>query len=291
VAIVDGRRWSDSLVNRMRHWAGEMLVSSGEREEAEIERQLGMVPGVSRPNTVAVVSPKGGVGKTTSTFLVGNLLASRLKLRVVAVDANPDFGTLADLAPDELRSDRSLADLLADADGLATAAALRPYVSSLPSGVHLLAAPEDPEEMASLTPDDYGRLLAFLGMFYEVVLLDLGTGLTAPISRFALERADQVVVVTTPEWLTARVVLSGLDQVAHERTTVVLNKSQPQAPADQRAIERSFREQRLHRSVVIPYDEQLQTMLDSGTYTLEGLRRNTRVPIRQLALAVSEQLL
>src|SRR5207247_3974918 len=33
-------------------------------------------------------------GKTTSTFLVGNLLAGHLKLRVVAVDANPDFGTL-----------------------------------------------------------------------------------------------------------------------------------------------------------------------------------------------------
>lgn len=33
---------------------------------------------------------------------------------VVAVDANPDFGTLAALAPDKVRSERSLADLLGE---------------------------------------------------------------------------------------------------------------------------------------------------------------------------------
>jgi MinD-like ATPase involved in chromosome partitioning or flagellar assembly len=46
------------------------------------------------------VSPAGGVGKTTSAFLVGNLLASHSRLRVIAIDANPDFGTLGDLAPE-----------------------------------------------------------------------------------------------------------------------------------------------------------------------------------------------
>ena len=60
------------------------------------------------------ISPKGGVGKTTMTFVLGELLAARLKLRVIAIDANPDFGTLATLAPDRQRSDRTLVDLLAD---------------------------------------------------------------------------------------------------------------------------------------------------------------------------------
>jgi hypothetical protein len=59
-------------------------------------------------------------------------------------------------------------------------------VLELPSGLHLLAAPH-----AAVTPADYGRLLAFLSIFYEVVILDLGPGLTAPIARLALERADQ----------------------------------------------------------------------------------------------------
>ena len=139
-----------------------LLVSQGERKEAELEWRLRTLPGVTRPNTVALISPKGGVGKTTSTFLVGNLLASHLKLRAIAVDANPDFGTLARLAPDERRCERSLADLLDDAERLNTAAELRSYVSRMPTGLHVLGAPRDAELTASLGPDRYGELVAFL---------------------------------------------------------------------------------------------------------------------------------
>jgi len=288
--IVDGHRVPDSGLVRLRAQLRSLLVSSGEREEADLERLLRFPPGLTRANTVAVVSPKGGVGKTTTTFLVGTVLSAHLKLRVVAVDANPDFGTLADLAPEGVASERSVSDLLNELNGVTTAAQLRWYVSPLPSGLHLLAAPRDAEEMAAVTPQKYGRLLAFLSMFYEVVLLDLGTGLTAPIARFALSRADQLVLVTTPEWITSQLVLSALDHVEHERTTVLLNKATSRAPADDRLIEQRFREQRLHRSVVLPYDEQLQLMLDSGTFSLGALDRRVRMPAKQLALAVAEQL-
>ncbi len=37
-------------------------------------------------------------------------------------------------------------------------------------------------------------------------------------------------------------------------------------------------------------DERLRTMLDSGTYSLEALDRASRVPIKQLGIAVAEQL-
>src|SRR5215207_11129720 len=148
--LVDGRPARNGAVGRLRRQLHRMLVSQGEREEAELERRMVTQPGVTRPNTVALISPKGGVGKTTSTFLVGNLLATHLKLRVIAVDANPDFGTLARLSPDSRRSDRSLADLLDDADRLKTAAELNAYVSRQPTGLHILGAPHEPELTASL---------------------------------------------------------------------------------------------------------------------------------------------
>jgi cellulose biosynthesis protein BcsQ len=88
-----------------------------------------------------VLSPKGGVGKTTSTFVIGNLLADRLRLRVVALDADADFGTLGALAPDPRRCGRTVADLLTDIEQVHTAADLRRYVSALASGLHLLTAP------------------------------------------------------------------------------------------------------------------------------------------------------
>src|SRR5436190_2217339 len=148
--LVDGRPLRDGVGGRFRRGVERLLASAGEREEAEVERRLRTHPGVTRANTVALISPKGGVGKTTSTFLVGNLLATHLKLRVIAVDANPDFGTLARLAPDERRCERSLADLLDDAERLNTAAQLRAYVSRQATGLHVLGAPRDAELTASL---------------------------------------------------------------------------------------------------------------------------------------------
>src|SRR5206468_6462425 len=175
---------------------------------------------------------------------------------VIAVDANPDFGTLGHLSSDARRSERSLADLLDDADRLKTAAELNRYVSRQPTGLHILAAPRDAELTARLGPDRYGELVAFLSCFYEVVLLDLGTGVVGPLARFAIERADQVVLVTTPEWVTATVVLEALSHLRHDRTTVVLNKSLLKS-SDTAVIEDRFRAQHLHRSILIPYDEQL----------------------------------
>ncbi|MGH2901516.1 MAG: AAA family ATPase, partial [Solirubrobacteraceae bacterium] len=197
--LIDGRPARDGRLVRLKRQTERLLTSDGEREEAAIERRFRTHPGVTRANTIALISPKGGVGKTTSTFLIGNLLAGHLKLRAIAVDANPDFGTLARLAPDDRRSERSLADLFDDSRRFRTAAELNPYVSRLPSGLHVLGAPRDPEQVARLGPDRYGELVAFLSCFYEVVLLDLGTGVAGPLARFAIKRADQVVLVTTPE--------------------------------------------------------------------------------------------
>jgi MinD-like ATPase involved in chromosome partitioning or flagellar assembly len=288
--LIDGKPAPGDALGRLRRRMDTFLTSKGERREAEVERLLRAQPGPTRPNLVALISPKGGVGKTTSTFLAGNLLASHLKLRAVAVDANPDFGTLGHLPREPDRSRLSLIDLLEDADRLSTAAELRPYLSRLPSGLHLLAAPPDARLAARLGPDRYGELTAFLSCFYDVVLLDLGTGVAGPLARFAIERADQVVLVTTPEWITASVVVDALEHLQHDRTTVLINKVRQDSAAALSAVDECFRQQRLHRSVTLPYDERLAVMLDSGAYALEALQRPTRLPIKQLGLAVAEQL-
>ena len=71
---------------------------------------------------------------------------------------------------------------------------------------------------------------------------------------------------------------------------MVLNKARRGSAEDRKAIEQRFREQRLHRSVTIPYDERLRVMLDTGTYSLEALGRDTRIAVKELGLSVAEQL-
>lgn len=208
-----GGRVVDGPLSKAVAWLRTHVTTELHRREQELDAQLDALSGVTRTNQVAVVSPKGGVGKTTTTFILGSILASRLKLRVVAVDANPDFGTLAALVPDERRSKRSLADLLADRK-LHTSSELTAYVSRLPTGLHILGAPPRVEVMSEMTPGLYEKLLEQLSRFYEVILLDLGTGITDPIAKFAIQSSDQLVVITTPEWVTSASVLGALRYLA-----------------------------------------------------------------------------
>jgi Mrp family chromosome partitioning ATPase len=149
--VIDGLR-ADRPGARWRRGAARLLVSKAERDEAELERRLGQQPADSRANVAAVASSRGGVGKSTCSFVIGNVMADRLRLRVVAVDANRDFGTLASLASPPMRCPRTPADLLADLDRIETATELRRYMAALPSGLHLLGAPDGAAVMAGLAP-------------------------------------------------------------------------------------------------------------------------------------------
>jgi MinD-like ATPase involved in chromosome partitioning or flagellar assembly len=288
--VVDGREAPDGAADRLKRRMSSALVSRAEREEAELERRLRSHPGPTRPNLVAIASPKGGVGKTATAFVAGNILASHLKLRAIAVDGNPRFGTLGRLAAESARPEASLAELLDDADRLGTAAELRRYVARLPSGLHLLASPPDATRTASLGPDAYGELLALLSCFYDTVLLDLGAGVTGPLAQLGLDRADQVVLVTTPEQLTATLAIHALEHLDRERTTVIVNRAHPRMAPEVRAIEECLARRELRQPVTLPDDRRLATMLDRGAYSLEALDRGTRLSVKRLGLAVAERL-
>lgn len=274
--LIDGRQARDTAIGRFRRRVDSLLVSQTERDELDLERRLRAVRGVTRPNVIAAISPRGGVGKTTAVLLVGNLLASHLKLRTIAVQASPGFG---DAAP-------SVADLLDDVDRVATAAELRRYVTTLPTGLHLLTARLDTD----LTVDRCGELVALLSCFYDTVLLDLGSGVTRPLARLAIDRADQLVLATTPDRLTATVVLHSLEHLPSAHTTVLINKAHPHPPDEVRTVEECFRVRSPHRVATLPFDRRLAAMLDTGTYSLEALDSRTRLSVKRLALSIAEQL-
>lgn len=240
--------------------------------------------------TRGMVSPNGGVGKSTTAFVLANVLASHLKLHAIAVDASRS-GTLGRFpAPSARPAASSSADLLDRADGIGTAAELRPYVTQLPTGLHLLAASQSSTLTPGGEPGHCGRLVALLSCFYETVVLDLGPGVTGPLARLALDRADQVLLVTTPDQLTATIAIHALDQLDRERATVVVNRSHPRLWPELRAIEECIERRDVRRPIAVPDDRRLSTMLQSGTYSLEALDRVTRLAVKRLGLAVAERL-
>lgn len=280
---------------RLGAWLGERATTRAVRQEHELQQRLAsLARGLTRTAHVAVLSPKGGVGKTTCTLLAGDALARHGRLRCVAVDANPDYGTLGSLAPDAQHAERSQEDLLEHAGQIAAPGELRPFLATLESGLHILAGPTGARASAAMTPERYAQLIGLLERFYEVILLDLGTGLSDPLVRFALTTADQTVVVCTPEWVTADRVLAALDDLqgtsAAERLTLVLNQAPAGEAVDRQVLEAAFRRHELAAQAAIPYDPLLRRMLDAGAYHPGQLSRPTRLAVLELAVAVAEGL-
>src|SRR4029077_20021581 len=92
------------------------LIAMGPSPE-EVRRR-GLIARVKTPvagcRKIALISRKGGVGKTSTCLLVGHTFATYRGDRVVAVDGNPDAGTLGHRVRRETTA--NLTSLLDDTD-------------------------------------------------------------------------------------------------------------------------------------------------------------------------------
>ena len=144
---------------------------------------------------IAMLSLKGGVGKTTMTATLGATFASLRGDRVVAVDANPDRGTLSQKIP--LETSATVRHLLRDAQRVRRYTDVRAYTSQGPSRLEVLASEQDPAVSEAFSEDDYRRTVNLLEHFYNIVLTDCGTGLMHSAMYGVLGVADQLVIVSS----------------------------------------------------------------------------------------------
>jgi len=180
---------------------------------------------------VATLSLKGGVGKTTITTLLGSILASLREHRVIAVDADPDRGTLSQTIPVETTA--TVRNLLRDASRIRSHLDIRAYTSQAPSRLEILASEQDPAASEAFSVEDYQRTIALLKPFYNIVLTDCGTSLMHPALRSVLDLADSLVVVSSTSLngaLSASATLDWLDAHGYQdlvtRSVAVINSVQ-----------------------------------------------------------------
>jgi putative peptide zinc metalloprotease protein len=239
---------------------------------------------------VVVMSRKGGVGKTTMTLALGSTFAVLRGDRVIAVDANPDAGNLAHRAARP--RGHTITDVLRDLDDISSYAALRSYTSQAEeSRLEVLASDDDPRIGMALDRADYHRLIDLLDHYYNLILLDTGTGILDSANQGLMSEADQVVLVLRQGidgGRAAALTLDWMDEhgfehlVAH--AVVVINgmRNGVGAPAD--PMRRHF-EKRCDRVVTVPWDPALET---GGRTDMSSLNRQTRDAMVQVAAAVAD---
>ena len=268
------------------------LINVG--ESPEVLRRESLVAQVQRPlrgcYRIALLSLKGGVGKTTITATLGATLASIRGDRVVAVDANPDRGTLSQKVPLETAS--TVRHLLRDAQGIETYSDVRAYTSQGPSRLEVLASESDPAVSEAFSSDDYTRTLEVLERFYSVVLTDCGTGMLHSAMSAVLHKADVLVVISSGSVDGARsasATLDWLDAHGHQdmvrNSIAVINAVRPQSgKVDMKKVVDHF-SRRCRAVRQVPFDAHLE---EGAEISLDRLEPETRESLLELAAVVAE---
>jgi MinD-like ATPase involved in chromosome partitioning or flagellar assembly len=267
------------------------LVNVG--ESPKVNRRNGLVAQVRRPlrgcYRIALLSLKGGVGKTTVTATLGATFASIRGDRVVAVDANPDRGTLSQKVP--LETPATVRHLLRDAEGIEAYSDVRAYTSQGPSRLEVLASEQDPAVSEAFSSDDYARTLEVLERFYSLVLTDCGTGMLHSAMSAVLDKADVLVVISSGSVDGARsasATLDWLDAHGHQdmvrNSIAVINAVRPRSgKVDMKKVVDHF-SRRCRAVLQVPFDPHLE---EGAEISLDRLKPQTREALIELAAVVA----
>ncbi|MBT2439882.1 DUF3662 domain-containing protein [Streptomyces sp. ISL-36] len=266
------------------------LRIGGRSAERERQQKLAILrTPVMQCHKIAVISLKGGVGKTTTTTALGATLATERQDRVVAIDANPDAGTLSRRVRCETGA--TIRDLVAEIPNIDNYMAVRRFTSQSPSGLEILANEADPALSTAFNDEDYRQVVGCLGQHYPLILTDSGTGLLHSAMRGILDFADQLIVVATPsvdgatsasttlDWLSAH----HYDDLVQRSITVISEARGKSKMVRVNDVVDHFRA-RCRGVVMIPFDEHLAT---GSEVDLEQMKPRTREAYFDLATLVA----
>ncbi|WP_353945057.1 MinD/ParA family protein [Streptomyces sp. HUAS MG91] len=259
--------------------------------EAERQRKLELIrTPVMSCYRIAVISLKGGVGKTTTTMSIGASLASERQDKILAIDANPDAGTLGRRVRRETGA--TIRDLVQNIPHLHSYMDIRRFTSQAPSGLEIIANDVDPAVSTSFNDADYRAALDVLGKQYPIILTDSGTGLLYSAMRGVLDLADQLVIISTPsvdgassasttlDWLSAH----GYADLVQRSLTVISGVRETGKMIKVDDIVSHF-ETRCRGVVVVPFDEHLAA---GAEVDLDMMRPKTREAYFEIAALIAE---
>ncbi len=270
------------------------LVRVGESSGMQRRRELvwrARTPVAGGHHRVAVMSLKGGVGKTTTTVGLGATLASLRGDRVIAVDANPDRGTLSDKV--RLETSATVRDLLNERQQVHRYADVRAFTSQASSRLEVLASDRDPGVSVAFSDTDYRDVARVLEHYYSICITDCGTGLLHSAMTGVLTLADQIILVSSPSVDGARSASATLDWLdAHgygdlvRNAVVVLSTVRPRSKStvDLDRLEQHFAA-RCRDVVRVPYDAHLE---EGAEVELEQVSPATTEAYLRLAATVGD---
>ena len=265
--------------------------SSKDQDEAELERRIARP--LSGSFNTAILSLKGGIGKTSTTVGVGMILAEYRGDHPCAIDANPDSGDLAERALGEMLyqkvKPRTVTDIVRDLDRITSLTTLTDYMHHA-NRLHLVAGEQDPALSDALTAAEYLRIKHLVSQYYSVTLTDCGTGVSHPAMAGVLPEATNLVIASgyavsgakrarnTLQWLADH----GYENLARNAIVVVTDKDQVSSRVNKRAIEEHLAGY-CRQLITVPHD---RAVADGDRVSLDKISASTRRAYKEIAAAI-----
>lgn len=285
----------EGLLPAFVHAVSFHLVNIGDsrsvRERKAMDARIGSpLPGDAR--FVPVLTRKGGVGKTTTTTLLGMAMARVRDDRVIAIDANPDRGTLAERIQRTTR--HTIRSVVNKAPSINSFTTFADYVSRDATRLDVLASDADPLLSEAFDEFDYNIVADITSRYYSIVLTDCGTGIVHSVMKPILQRADGLVIVSggsidearlaseTLTWLES----NGYADIVAKSIVALNTATQGTVLVKLDEIENHFKS-RVRDVVRIPYDSHIAA---GSVITWEKLSKLTREAANLLAALVVEGL-
>jgi pilus assembly protein CpaE len=202
-----------------------VLATESDRRSRAMVSVNGGTQTAGRGKLVVVVSPKGGAGTTTIATNLSVALRQMSGGRVVLADFGLQFGDVG--VHLNIWSKYTLQDLLTRVEDIDDAM-LAPVLQQHSSGVSVMLSPNSPELAAEITGEQIDTVLDRLLERNSWVVADTWSFLDE-VAWSLLRRADEVVVVTTPEVPSLKNVKHFLEYTRQQaliqgRITLVLNR-------------------------------------------------------------------
>src|SRR6478736_2525723 len=230
---------------------------------------------------IAVMSPKGGVGKTTVATNLAVGLGKSAPMSVVVVDLDLQFGDVASGLL--LEPEFTVTDAVAGAASQ-DSMVLKTYLTVHPAGIYALCAPRTPVEMDRISAAHVSHLLEQLRQEFRYIVVDTAPGLGEHVLA-TLEQATDAVWICGMDVPSIRGMRTGfqiLDELnlvpAHRH--IVLNMADRRAGLSLKDVEATIG---APVDVVLPRSRTLPFSTNKGVPVLqEGSRDSTLKGLRQL---------
>lgn len=198
---------SDLEIERLvsRYVAGTESAPQVADETPKIVASKPLDPAEHR--VVVVLSPKGGVGKTTISTNLAVALSRRAPLDTVIVDYDAQFGDVDSVL--NVHAAYTLENAFTE-DGVHPSLVVKGLLNTFDERLLVLSASDSPEALEKISPRQESSLIRQLSDEYSYVIVDTGSGLTDE-TLAALEVATDVIMVATMDVTSVKALRRAVD--------------------------------------------------------------------------------